>query len=256
MVVRREATELRRYVHLGTGNYNPKTARTYTDLSFFTCKKGITNEVAELFSALTGFSLKPRLEKLLVAPFNLHSVMQKYIRSETHNAKAGKPARIIVKINSLVDQVTINNLYRASQAGVKIDLIVRGICNLVPNVKGISENIRVRSILGRYLEHSRIFYFENNNGSQPHILAGSADWMPRNFYRRIEAVFPIEDPENRRRAKAILETYLQDTLNASILRANGSYHKVSRKKGSHLMSAQDSFYNQAESNCYAQTSKH
>ncbi|MEC7608905.1 MAG: polyphosphate kinase 1 [Verrucomicrobiota bacterium] len=255
MVVRREATELRRYVHLGTGNYNPKTARTYTDLSFFTCKKGITNEVAELFSALTGFSLKPRLEKLLVAPFNLHSVMQKYIRSETHNAKAGKPARIIVKINSLVDQVTINNLYRASQAGVKIDLIVRGICNLVPNVKGTSENIRVRSILGRYLEHSRIFYFENSNGSQPHILVGSADWMPRNFYRRIEAVFPIEDLENRKRTKAILETYLQDSHNASILRANGSYHKVSRKKGTHLMSAQDLFYNQAKSNRHVQAVK-
>ena len=256
MVVRREATELRRYVHLGTGNYNPKTARTYTDLSFFTCKKDITNEVAELFSALSGFSLKPRFEKLLVAPFNLHSVMQKYIRSETNNAKAGKPSRIIVKTNSLVDQVTINNLYSASQAGVKIDLIVRGICNLVPNVKGISENIRVRSILGRYLEHSRIFYFENSNGSQPHILAGSADWMPRNFYRRIEAIFPIEDPENRKRTKAILENYLQDTHNASILRANGSYHKVSRKRGTHLISAQDLFYNQAKSNCDAQAAKH
>ena len=256
MVVRREATELRRYVHLGTGNYNPKTARTYTDLSFFTCKKDITNEVAELFSALTSFSLKPRFEKLLVAPFNLHSVMQKYIRSETNNAKTGKPARIIVKTNSLVDQVTINNLYRASQAGVKIDLIVRGICNLVPNVKGISENIRVRSILGRFLEHSRIFYFENSNGSQPHILVGSADWMPRNFYRRIEAVFPIEDPENRKRTKAILETYLQDTRNASILRANGSYYRVSRKKRTHLMSAQDLFYNQAKSNCDAQAAKH
>ena len=256
MVVRREATELRRYVHLGTGNYNPKTARNYTDLSFFTCKKDITNEVAELFSALSGFSLKPRFEKLLVAPFNLHSVMQKYIRSETNNAKAGKPSRIIVKTNSLVDQVTINNLYSASQAGVKIDLIVRGICNLVPNVKGISENIRVRSILGRYLEHSRIFYFENSNGSQPHILAGSADWMPRNFYRRIEAVFPIEDPENRKRTKAILGSYLQDTHNASILRANGSYHKVSQKKGTHLMSAQDFFYNQAKSNYDEQAAKH
>ena len=254
MVVRREATELRRYVHLGTGNYNPKTARFYTDLSFFTCKKDITKEVAGLFSALTGFSLKPRFDKLLVAPFNLHSVMQKYIRSETHNAKAGKPARIIVKINSLVDQATINNLYRASQAGVKIDLIVRGICNLVPNVKGISENIRVRSILGRYLEHSRIFYFENSNGTQPRILAGSADWMPRNFYRRIEVVFPIEDLENRKRTKAILDTYLQDTHNASILRANGSYHKVSSKKVNSLVCAQDFFYCQARSSD-AQTAK-
>ena len=182
--------------------------------------------------------------------------MQKNIRSETNNAKAGKPARIIVKTNSLVDQVTIDNLYRASQAGVKIDLIVRGICCLVPNVKGVSENIRVRSILGRYLEHSRIFYFENSDGSQPHIFLGSADWMPRNFYHRVEAVFPIEDPENRKRVRAILETYLQDTHHARILQANGSYHKVSRKKRTQLMNAQDLFHNQAKSNCVLQAAKH
>ena len=182
--------------------------------------------------------------------------MQKYIRSETHNAKTGKPARIIVKTNSLVDHGTIDNLYRASQAGVKIDLIVRGICNLVPNIKGISENIRVRSILGRYLEHSRIFYFENSSGNQPHILVGSADWMPRNFYRRIETVFPIEDPENRKRVYTLLKTYLQDTHHASILRANGSYHKVSCKKGTYLMSAQDFFYKQAKSKCNVQVAEH
>jgi polyphosphate kinase len=256
MVVRREKTELRRYVHLGTGNYNPKTARLYTDLSFFTCKKDITEEVAGIFNTLTGFSLTPTFKKLIVAPFTLQNKMQKHIRSETRNAKAGKPARIIVQTNSLVDQKTIDNLYRASQAGVKIDLIVRGICNLVPNIKGVSENIRVRSILGRYLEHSRIFYFENSSGSQPHIFAGSADWMPRNFYRRIEAVFPIEDPDNRSRIKALLEIYLKDTHHARILRANGSYSKVSRKKGSYLMSAQNFFYKQAESKRNAQTSEH
>ena len=256
MVVRRESTKLRRYVHLGTGNYNPKTARLYTDLSFFTCKQDITEEVAGLFNTLTGFSLTPSFKKLLVAPFTLQSHMQKHIRSETRNAKAGKPARIIVQTNSLVDQATIDNLYSASQAGVKIDLIVRGICNLVPNIKGVSENIRVRSILGRYLEHSRIFYFENSSGSQPHIFAGSADWMPRNFYRRIEAVFPIEDPDNRKRVKALLETYLKDTRHARILRANGSYHKISRKKGSYLMSAQDFFYNQADSKRKAQATEH
>ena len=256
MVVRRENTKLRRYVHLGTGNYNPKTARLYTDLSFFTCKQDITEEVAGLFNTLTGFSLTPSFKKLLVAPFTLQSHMQKHIRSETRNAKAGKPARIIVQTNSLVDQATIDNLYSASQAGVKIDLIVRGICNLVPNIKGVSENIRVRSILGRYLEHSRIFYFENSSGSQPHIFAGSADWMPRNFYRRIEAVFPIEDPDNRKRVKALLETYLKDTRHARILRANGSYHKISRKKGSYLMSAQDFFYNQADSKRKAQATEH
>ena len=256
MVVRREGTELRRYVHLGTGNYNPKTARFYTDLSLFTCKKDITKEVAGLFNTLTGFSLTPSFRNLLVAPFTLHNTMQEYICSETHNAKTGKPARIIAKTNSLVDQGTIDNLYRASQAGVKVDLIVRGICNLVPNVKGVSENIRVRSILGRYLEHSRIFYFENSNGSQPHIFAGSADWMPRNFYRRIEAVFPIQDPDNRKRIYEILETYLKDTHHASILRANGSYHKVSRKKRNSLICAQDFFYCQAQSKYDAQAAEH
>ena len=253
MVVRREGTTLRRYVHLGTGNYNPKTARLYTDLSFFTCKEDITSEVAGLFNTLTGFSLTPSFKKLLVAPFTLHSNMQKHIRAETRNAKAGKPARIIVQTNSLVDQETIDNLYRASQAGVKIDLIVRGICNLVPNIKGVSDNIRVRSILGRYLEHSRIFYFENSSGSQPHIFAGSADWMPRNFYRRIEAIFPIEDPDNRQRVIDLLDTYLKDTRNARILRANGSYHKPARKKGAELFSAQESFLQQFEAKRDAQT---
>jgi polyphosphate kinase len=246
MVVRREGNNLRRYVHLGTGNYNPKTARLYTDLSFFTCREDITHEVAGLFNTLTGFSLTPSFKKLLVAPFTLHSNIQKYIRAEARNAKEGKPARIIVQTNSLVDQETIDNLYRASQAGVKIDLIVRGICNLVPNIKGVSENIRVRSILGRYLEHSRIFYFENSSGNQAHILAGSADWMPRNFYRRIEAVFPIEDQDHRARVIEILETYLKDTRNARILRSNGSYHKVSRKKGVERISAQETFIAQAE----------
>lgn len=240
LVVRREGDALRRYVHLGTGNYNPKTARLYTDISFFTSKEDITEEVAGLFNTLTGFSLTPKFRKLLVAPFTLHSKLQNYIKAETRNAKAGKPARIIAQTNSLVDQVTIDNLYRASQAGVKVDLIVRGICNLVPNVKGVSENIRVRSILGRYLEHSRIFYFENN--AHPIVFAGSADWMPRNFYRRIEAVFPVEDPELKERMIHILETYLADTKNARILRSNGAYHSVSRsRKSKALVSAQGIF---------------
>lgn len=246
MVVRREGQSLRRYVHLGTGNYNPKTARLYTDLSFFTCSKDITSEVAGLFNTLTGFSLTPSFKKLLVAPFTLHSSIQKHIRAETRNAKAGKSARIIVQTNSLVDQETIDNLYRASQAGVKIDLIVRGICNLVPNVRGVSENIRVRSILGRYLEHSRIFYFENSGGQQPYIFAGSADWMPRNFYRRIEAVFPIEDPDHHARVLDLLETYLTDTHSARILRANGAYYQTPLKKGAKRVSAQEIFQQAAE----------
>lgn len=246
MVVRREGGKLRRYCHLGTGNYNPKTARLYTDLSLFTTREDITEEVAGLFNTLTGFSLTPSFKQLLVAPFTLHSNIQKHIRAETRNANAGKEARIIVQTNSLVDQETIDNLYRASQAGVKIDLIVRGICNLVPNVKGVSENIRVRSILGRFLEHSRIFYFENSSGGQPLIFAGSADWMPRNFYRRIEAVFPINDPDHREKIMSILETYLKDTRNARILRPNGAYYKASRKKDAYLFSAQEFFLDQAE----------
>ncbi|TVP79636.1 MAG: polyphosphate kinase 1 [Puniceicoccaceae bacterium] len=223
MIVRREADGLRRYAHLGTGNYNPKTARLYTDLSFFTANETITAEVAQLFNTLTGFSRTPNFKKLLVAPFNLHSELQKMILREKRNAAAGKPARIIVQTNSLVDQETIDHLYEASQAGVKIDCIVRGICSLVPNIKGQSENIRVRSILGRYLEHSRIFYFENAGGKDPLIYAGSADWMPRNFYRRIEAVFPVEVPELRERIIHILNVYLSDNVSARLLRANGSY---------------------------------
>ncbi len=242
MVVRREGDKLSRYVHLGTGNYNPKTARLYTDFSFFTAKEEITEEVAGLFNTLTGFSLTPVFKKLLVAPFTLHSKVQQYIRTETRNAKAGKPARIIVQVNSLVDQETIDNLYRASQAGVKIDLIVRGICNLVPGIKGVSENIRVRSILGRYLEHSRVYYFENNGNGQPLVFAGSSDWMPRNFYRRIEAVFPIEEPELRDRLIKVMESYLEDTKDARILRANGAYQKPSRvRKGTPPVSAQATF---------------
>ncbi|MGJ8653333.1 MAG: polyphosphate kinase 1 [Opitutaceae bacterium] len=240
LVVRREGDKLRRYCHLGTGNYNHKTAGLYTDISLFTAKKEITEEVAGLFNTLTGFALTPVFKKLLVAPFTLHSRIQKYIKAEIKNAKAGKPARIIAQTNSLVDQATIDNLYRASQAGVKIDLIVRGICNLVPNMKGVSENIRVRSILGRYLEHSRIFYFENTG--QPLVYAGSADWMPRNFYRRIEAVFPVEEPELKNRLIDILETYLNDTKNARILRANGTYHKLPiRRSQPPLVCAQDIF---------------
>jgi polyphosphate kinase len=246
MVVRREDGKLRRYCHLGTGNYNPKTARLYTDLSLFTTREDITGEVAGLFNTLTGFSLTPSFKKLLVAPFTLHRNIQKYIRAETRNATAGKKAHIIVQTNSLVDQETIDNLYRASQAGVKIDLIIRGICNLVPNIKGVSDNIRVRSILGRYLEHSRIFYFENSSGPKPIIFAGSADWMPRNFYRRIEAVFPIDDLDHREKIMEILKVYLKDTRNARILRSNGAYYKASRKKGASLFSAQEYFLDQAD----------
>lgn len=231
LVVRREGDGLKRYVHLGTGNYNPKTSRIYTDLSFFTTRESITSEVADLFNTLTGFSRTPEFRHLMVAPFNLHQQMQTLIKRETRNAKAGKPARIIAKCNSLIEKETIENLYAASRAGVQTDLIVRGICALVPGVPEMSENIRVRSILGRFLEHSRIYYFENAGG-KPEIYIGSADWMARNFFRRIECVFPIQDETLRARIiEEILPAYLKDT-SAKLLQPDGAYLPIRTRRGS------------------------
>jgi polyphosphate kinase len=228
LVVRREGRKMRHYAHLGTGNYNPRTARYYTDLSFFTASQRVTGDVAQLFNALTGFGRRPRFRHLLVAPFNLHKRLRALIARETRNAAAGRPARIIAKMNSVVDQATIDALYAASQAGVKIDLIVRGTCCLVPGVLGLSENIRVRSLVGRFLEHARAVYFENAGG-EPAIFAGSADWMPRNFFRRVEALFPVEDPALRQWIVAeFLGSELRDTANASQLQANGAYVPVTR----------------------------
>ena len=242
LVVRREGKLLRRYAHLGTGNYNPKTARLYTDLSFFTAREELTADAANLFNTLTGFSREPVFEHLLVAPFNLHRRIQELIQREATNAAAGRPARIVVKMNSLVDKVTIDSLYAASRAGVKIDIIVRGVCCLVPEVKGLSENIRVRSIVGRYLEHARAFYFENSAGDEPLVLAGSADWMPRNFFRRIEVVFPIRDPALRRWiTDELFVMELQDNENARQLHANGGYLPVPRAAGVPPFSAQSYF---------------
>jgi len=246
LVVRREGKQLRHYTHLGTGNYNPKTAKLYTDFSYFTCNDKITSEVASLFNTLTGFSRSPEFKTLLVAPFNLHSKMQSLIQREARNAKAGKPAQIIAQCNSLIDQETIDNLYLASQAGVQIDLIVRGICGLVPNVKGLSENIRVRSIVGQYLEHARVFYFENGD-KEPELFIGSADWMQRNFFRRIECVFPVLEPRHRQRIlQDILPNMLKDNDTAKILRANGAYSSVYRNKHEALFSAQEHFMQTAE----------
>jgi len=230
LVVRQEGRRMRHYAHLGTGNYNPRTARFYTDLSCFTCRVGLTSDVAKLFNALTGFGGSPVFRHLLVAPFNLHRRINELIAREARNAGAGKPARIIVKMNSLVDKTTIDSLYAASQAGVKIDLIIRGICCLVPGMKGLSENIRVRSLVGRFLEHARVFYFENSTGAQPLVLAGSADWMPRNFIRRVEALFPIESAELRDWVlRELLPMELKDNENARILHANGAYLPAPRR---------------------------
>ncbi|ACB76372.1 polyphosphate kinase 1 [Opitutus terrae] len=230
LVVRREGDALRRYVHLGSGNYNPKTARLYTDLSFFTTNEAITSEVAQLFNTLTGAGRTPEFRELLVAPFNLHARIQELIAAEAANAAAGKPARIMAKMNKLVDQVTIDNLYAASQAGVQIDLIVRATCCLRPGVKGLSENIRVRSIVGRFLEHARTFYFEN--GGQPLVYCGSADWMSRNFFRRVETLFPIYDPELRQRIiDDLLPIELRDNEDARELQPDGSYRPPTRPPG-------------------------
>jgi polyphosphate kinase len=240
LIVRREGEGLRRYAHLGTGNYNPKTARLYTDISFFTCRETLTEEVAQLFNTLTGFGRSPEFKHLLVAPFNMHSRIQDYIAAEAANAAAGKPARIIAKMNKLVDQVTIDNLYAASQAGVKIDLIVRATCCLVPKVKGLSENIRLRNIVGRFLEHARIFYFEN--AGQPLVFCGSADWMYRNFFRRVETLFPIEDPELRKRLiDDLLPAELRDNEDARELQEDGTYQPVPRSSNEHPFSAQRYF---------------
>ncbi len=253
LVVRREKGTLRRYTHLGTGNYNPKTARVYTDFSLFTTNRRVTEEVANVFNALTGFALSPKFKHLLVAPFNLHAEVQKKILREAANAAAGKPARICAKINSLIDQETMDNLYRASQAGVKIHLIVRGICGLVPGMKGLSENIRVTSVVGQFLEHSRIYYFENADGPQPELYLGSADWMPRNFYRRIEVVFPVLDPDLRKRIlDDVLPAYARDNTYATELHANGAYIPVPRRDGDKPFSVQEYFLAQGADHAAAE----
>ncbi len=245
MVVRHEDSGLRRYVHLGTGNYNPKTARLYTDLSLFTCNLDITAEVAQLFNSLTGFGRSPEFKHLLVAPFNLHSRIQEFIANEAVNAAAGKPARIIAKMNKLVDKVTMDNLYAASQAGVQIDLVVRSTCCLVPGVKGLSENIRIRNIIGRYLEHSRVYYFEN--GGAPLVYCGSADWMTRNFFRRVEALFPIYDLEIKKRiTDDLLPTELRDNVDARVLQSDGIYAPPVRKEGEQPFAAQKYFMESAQ----------
>ncbi|HZP58872.1 MAG TPA: polyphosphate kinase 1 [Opitutaceae bacterium] len=241
LIVRREGGALRHYAHLGTGNYNPRTARLYSDLSLFTSREHITADVANLFNSLTGFSRVPEFSHLLVAPFNLHRRIQELVQREADNAAAGRPARIVAKMNALVDKTTIDNLYAASQAGVQIDLIVRGICCLVPGVPGLSENIRVRSILGRFLEHARAFYFENHGG-EPLVYAGSADWMSRNFFRRIEVLFPVEHPDLRRRiVDDLLPMELQDNDGARILHPNGAYLPPPRSPGEPSFSAQSYF---------------
>ena len=222
LVVRRESDKMRRYMHLGTGNYNPATARLYTDLGLFTCNDEIGEDVSNLFNYLTGYSVEIDFPKLLVAPVNLRSKLTELIEREMRYAQEGSEAHLIFKMNALEDPGMIDLIYRASQAGVKIDLLVRGLCCLRPGVKGISDNVRVISIVGRYLEHSRAYFFRN--GGHEQVYLGSADLMPRNLNRRVEVLFPVDDLKLMRRVKdQILATYLADRAKARFMRPDGSY---------------------------------
>jgi polyphosphate kinase len=230
LVVRREGHEIRRYVHFSTGNYNPSTARLYTDLGLLTCRPAFGEDATNFFNLLTGICQFQPLQKLVIAPFELHDRMLQLIEREAEHARQGLPARIIAKINSLAERKIIEALYSASQAGVQIDLVVRGICSLRPGVEGLSENITVRSIVDRFLEHSRVFYFEN--ACQPQVFIGSADWLPRNFFRRIEVVFPVEDGVLRDRIiREILAVPLADNTKARFLQPDGTYVCARPPKG-------------------------
>jgi len=225
LVVRREGKQLRRYVHLGTGNYHPNTARAYTDYGLFTCDNAIGVDVQKIFHQITAPGRAGKLKKLLQSPFTLHKAMIEYIEREANNARAGKPARIIAKMNALVEVRVIQALYEASAAGVKIDLIVRGVCALRPGVENVSENISVRSIVGRFLEHTRVFYFLNDGQQQ--VYLSSADWMGRNFFNRVETCFMVEDKRLRDRViKQGLTNYLNDNTRAWQLRGDGTYVRV------------------------------
>ncbi|MCR5616270.1 MAG: RNA degradosome polyphosphate kinase [Saccharofermentans sp.] len=224
LVVRKEEDGIRRYLHLATGNYNDVTAKIYTDIGLFTASESFGEDASQFFNMLSGFSIPQSWKRLIPAPLWMKDYFISKIKREAENAKNGKPARIVAKINSLVDGVIIDELYAASCAGVKIDLIVRGICCLRAGIPGMSENITVRSITGRFLEHSRIFYFYNE-GHEDLYLA-SADWMPRNLNRRVELLFPVEDKECRARVKEVLEVELADTVRTSFLSTDGTYHKL------------------------------
>ncbi|MGL6073450.1 MAG: polyphosphate kinase 1 [Fimbriiglobus sp.] len=241
LVVRKEENNhLRRYVHLGTGNYNPQTARTYTDVGLFTANPAIADDATLLFNYLTGYAVNPQWQKLIVAPTRLQPFMLEKIEQEIVHQKAGKPGRIVAKINGLLEPMIVQALYRASQAGVKIDIVCRGICAMRPGVPGVSENIRVISVVDRFLEHSRIYYF--GNGGQPDVYVGSADWMDRNLSRRVEVVFPIEQPDLKTRViDEIMTLSLQDNVKARELLPDGSYRRLSPGEGQLAVRSQTRF---------------
>ncbi|MBN9119606.1 MAG: polyphosphate kinase 1, partial [Planctomycetes bacterium] len=244
LVVRRDEDHaIRRYVHLGTGNYNPQTARVYTDFGLFTCNPEFGDDVTLLFNHLTASTTLPPMKKLLVAPSRLQTEMIEKIDREAANQKAGKPARLLVKVNGILEPAVVKTLYRASQAGVKIDIACRGICSLRPGIPGVSENIRVISVVDRFLEHSRIFYFEN--GGNPEVYVGSADWMDRNLSRRVEVVFPIEQPDLKQRVIDALKTTLADTAKARELLPDATYRRVTPPEGQAPVRSQLRFLEQA-----------
>ncbi|MGQ9372871.1 polyphosphate kinase 1 [Acinetobacter tandoii] len=237
LVVRRENNKLVRYVHLGTGNYHAGNARIYTDYGLLTTDKELCEDVHRIFQELTGMGKMAKLKKLLHAPFTLHAQLINFIDDEIANAKAGKSAQIIVKVNALTEVQLINKLYEASQAGVQIDLIIRSICCLRPGLPGLSENIRVRSIVGRFLEHTRVYYFSNNGN--PHVYCSSADWMDRNLFNRVEACFPIEDPALKKRIyQQGLLNYLKDNQQAWLLKGDGSWVRAQVAEGDEPHNAQ------------------
>jgi len=221
LVVRKEKERLRSYCHIATGNYNSRTAQLYTDLGLLTARPEVGQDLAELFNFLTGFSKQQNFRRLLVAPVTLRRRMEEMIRRETEHARAGRPAAIKAKMNALVDPAIIALLYEASQAGVQIQLVVRGMCSLRPGVEGLSETIQVSSVIGRFLEHSRLFWFANGGADEMYI--GSADWMGRNLDRRVEAVVPIEDPALHARLLRLIDAYLQDNCTAWDMQADGRF---------------------------------
>lgn len=246
LVVRRADEGLRHYAHVGTGNYHPRTARLYEDYGLFTCDEDICHDVHNVFLQLTSLGKVAEGRKLLQSPFDLHRAVLARIDREIDHARAGRPARIRLKLNNLTEPEAIEALYRASRAGVAVDLIVRGMCCLRPGVAGLSENIRLRSIVGRFLEHSRVYYFEN--GGEPELYCASADWMPRNFFRRVEIAFPVNDPALRQRIIEELELYLADNTQAWVLDGEGNYRRLHPGDAAPV-SVQQSLMEQARESC-------
>jgi polyphosphate kinase len=253
LVVRKEEDGIRRYVHLGTGNYNDSTAKLYTDIGLLTCSKPIGEDATAVFNMLSGYSEPLSWNKLALAPLWLRNKFLSLIKRETMHARNGKDARIIAKMNSLCDPSIMEALYEASAAGVKIDLIVRGICCLKTGIPGVSDHIIVRSIIGNFLEHSRIFYFYNDGYEE--VYMGSADLMPRNLDKRVEILFPIENEQLRDEVIDILTTQLTDTVKAHILQPDGSYEKID-KRGKLVFNSQDYFCEKAIKDASVVTAEH